>query len=315
MTILAFSQRWDKELGKEDSGNEPDIYELAYQRKSNRGFRGLNLPGFKCLSEAWEEDATDTNPETIIPCIAWEQRITLFAAREKAGKSTFVGAAVAAVTNGGEFLAGKCKEGDVVWIGPEEHESDLKLRWKRDWKADMDMILYSSRNQWLEDPIQSILLTVEATNPTLVVIDTLWAIASRYVKDENKSAEWTPIKDMLEKIVREHKSSVLILAHTTKAHDHRVMEYRGSSAIGGMSDANFKMWPTLKKDGTKTNIRNVEVGGRNTLGAMDFKYNMVGVKPYIGFELWSNMEERAKAVQEEERQQKVAEELRRMAKK
>jgi hypothetical protein len=49
-------------------------------------------------------------PPAIIPNVAFAGRLTLFAAREKAGKSTFIGAAAAAVSRGAPFLGVRVSE-------------------------------------------------------------------------------------------------------------------------------------------------------------------------------------------------------------
>lgn len=61
-------------------------------------------PKVWALAELLNDPELLRPPPAIIANVAYAGRLTLFAAREKAGKSTFIGAAAAAVSRGGPFL-------------------------------------------------------------------------------------------------------------------------------------------------------------------------------------------------------------------
>ena len=64
-------------------------------------------------------------------------------AREKAGKSTLIGAAVAAVTRGRPFLGMPTLAGDVLWVG-EETVADVKVRLSQ-WDAALERVYFVGR--------------------------------------------------------------------------------------------------------------------------------------------------------------------------
>ena len=59
-------------------------------------------------------------PPMIIPYLALAGRVTLLAAKEKVGKSTFMGQCVAAFSQGAEFLGQPCGPGKVLWYALDE---------------------------------------------------------------------------------------------------------------------------------------------------------------------------------------------------
>ena len=92
-----------------------------------------NLPtGWRLLSDV--DSLEGDGPPVVVRSLAWRGRVTLLHAREKAGKSTLMGAAAAAVTRAAAFLEAPTCAGPVVWFG-EEHPSDAKTRMEH-WGAD-----------------------------------------------------------------------------------------------------------------------------------------------------------------------------------
>lgn len=83
-----------------------------------RSVDSLALPaGVVRLSDADAEDTSPQGPPVVARLLAHAGRVTLLQAREKAGKSTLVGAAVTAVTRGRPFLGMPTLAGDVLWVG------------------------------------------------------------------------------------------------------------------------------------------------------------------------------------------------------
>ncbi len=100
---------------------------------------GDALPaGLVRLSDANLDSTPADGPPPLVRLIAHAGRVTLLHAREKVGKSTLVGAAVAAVTRGRPFLAAPTRAGDVLWVG-EEAASDVKARLAQ-WDADLERV-------------------------------------------------------------------------------------------------------------------------------------------------------------------------------
>ena len=96
--------------------------------------------------------------------------MTLFHAREKAGKSTFLSAAVAAVTQGRAFLGVPLAAGDVLWVG-EEAAADVKGRLTRDG-ADLDRVLFIRSPSPDQQEEGSLPQLVDRFRPRWLVIDT-----------------------------------------------------------------------------------------------------------------------------------------------
>ena len=90
------------------------------------------------LSDADAEGTSVEGPPVVARLIAHVGRVTLLHAREKAGKSTLIGAAVAAVTRGRTFLGMPTLAGDVLWVG-EETVADVKVRLSQ-WDADLERV-------------------------------------------------------------------------------------------------------------------------------------------------------------------------------
>jgi hypothetical protein len=66
-------------------------------------------------------------PPAVIPRLLYRERATLYAAREKLGKTTFATAAVAAISRGVPFLDEPTRRAPVLWM-TEEHLGDPTRR-------------------------------------------------------------------------------------------------------------------------------------------------------------------------------------------
>ena len=106
--------------------------------------QAADLPeGLVRLSDANIEGTAADGPPAVARLIAHVGRVTLLHAREKAGKSTLIGAAVAAVTRGHSFLGMPTVAGDVLWVG-EEAVGDVKTRLSQ-WDADLGRVYFTWR--------------------------------------------------------------------------------------------------------------------------------------------------------------------------
>lgn len=176
-------------------------------------------------------------PRPIAPRIAWEERITLLAAREKGGKSTIASAAAAAVSAGSEFLGSQCDVGTVLIVALEEHNADFLQRLVR-FKCDPSRIAVVDPSSDM-DLIRAIRKAAEDIKPSLIIWDTLGAFADAITGDTVDPGDgpaWTRIMLEIVTISREYGAS-LILHHSRKSDGH----YRDSTAIGANVDVILEM--------------------------------------------------------------------------
>lgn len=206
-------------------------------RTEPRSFR------LRTLAQIEDDPQAMSEPEPVIPRAAWAGRVTLFAGREKLGKSTFASAGAAAASAGKEFLGETGKGGAVLWVGLEEHPGDAARRF-RGFGADGDRVYVLDR---LERPFADLTAAVEQTGAVLVVIDTLAAFTETLVDDPHSAAKWTPVMGRLTRIARDSGAAVLLLHHARKSDG----AYRDSTAIGAGVDAVIEMHPGNEKSARK----------------------------------------------------------------
>ena len=197
-------------------------------------------------------------PAAVIPRIAWQGRSTLLAAREKAGKSTLLGAATAQVSRGGLFLGYAVPPGDVVYVALEDSLGDVGRRLVH-FGANPQRIHIATRIDGGSAEAREAVLRrhVREVRPSLVVVDTLLAYGMGIVGDENDAAGMQPLVQGLTRIAHEEGPAV-VLVH----HNNRGGEYRGSTAIGGAVDCILEMEPRTPKDPTGDPVRDIRVRGR-----------------------------------------------------
>lgn len=192
-------------------------------------------------------------PETVVPRLAWRGRVTLLAAREKAGKSTLLSAAAAAKSAGHRFLGDVPAPGRVLYLPLEEHVGDVAQR-LISFQAAAELV-------WLMqaplDPFAELEGAVATVEPELVIIDTLAAFTERMDLDPGKSTDWTPIMARFERIARGTGAAVIILHHARKSDG----KYRDSSAIGARVDMILEMG----EDEDVPGVRKIKAKGRWTV--------------------------------------------------
>lgn len=157
-------------------------------------------------------------------------------AREKAGKSTLVGHACAAVSKGGDFLGQPVEPGIVLYFGFDEHIGDLARRLVEAGAAPDRVLIVEN----LPTTLMELREIVEAVRPSLTVIDALSSMAARngWLNDENDAAKCAPIMRELTDIARDTNTAVLLLHHATKGQNGT---YRGSTAIAAAADMVISM--------------------------------------------------------------------------
>lgn len=192
---------------------------------------------FLWLEEILEDPELLEPPRPTVPRLAWPERLTLLASREKGGKSTLAGAAAAAISSGRDFLGGKTVPGNVLIISLEEHASDFTRRLMK-FGADPKRIAVISPSSDTS-LVKAIWETAEYVKPSLIVWDTLGAFALRVAKkplEPNDSQGWTMVMNEIVEVSRAYGASLLL--HHTKKSDGK---YRDSTAIGANVDVILEM--------------------------------------------------------------------------
>jgi uncharacterized membrane protein len=186
-------------------------------------------------------------PPAIAPRLAWRQRVTLLAAREKLGKSTYATAAAAAVSAGSPFLGEPTQAGKVLWIGTDEAYGDAVRRFMS-FGANPENIHLLTRRPPAEEIVAVVRAEVGRLRPVKVVIDTLPTFVSGLVTDYNDATGYTPIMNALASIARDFDCALVVIHHARKDGE----QYRDSTAIGAGVDMILMM--TGKADESKRNI-------------------------------------------------------------
>lgn len=177
-------------------------------------------------------------PKAVVPRLAWKERVTLLAAREKGGKSTLASAAAAAVSSGNPFLGVETETGTVLIISLEEHPSDFAPR-LMGFGADPKKIAILNCPASGKTLVQTIKDAAEDIKPSLIIWDTLGAFAHRMTGgdlESGDSAAWTGIMLHIVEIARLY-GATLVLHHSRKSDG----KYRDSTAIGANVDVILEM--------------------------------------------------------------------------
>jgi AAA domain-containing protein len=193
----------------------------------------------------------------VLPYLAWGGRLTLLAAREKDGKSTLVGGAVAALTSGSPWLGEMCApSGPVLWLH-EEAPDDVIGRLQK-FGADLGRVHLLPLPH--ADAAQALTANTNRLRPGLVVVDSLVRYAAGRVTDPTRATQWEPIMSELLGLAQKSGAAILVLHHAGKKDG----EYRDSTEIGASADMLIQM-----PGGLKGNRQRLEAKGR-----------IIGVAPY-----------------------------------
>ncbi len=224
----------------DDGHDKRELAEVIAAAESYDG--AADLPaGVVRLSDADVEGTAAEGPPAVARLIAHAGRVTLLHAREKAGKSTLIGAAVAAVTRGRSFLGMPTVAGDVLWVG-EEAASDVKARLFQ-WDADLERVYFVGRPSRDPEHEASLRRLVERLRPVWVVIDT-WShyLQVHRVKDTAGPGEQGLLIGEVVSLARESGSAFAVSHHNRKNPSASAEsgdaegEYRDSTAIGAAVD-------------------------------------------------------------------------------
>lgn len=205
-------------------------------------------PGFIWLDELAAIPVV--KPTVILPRIALEGRMTLFAAEEKSGKSTLIGQGIAALTAGEPFLGMPTIAGNAVWMALDEPVDDCVGRLIEGGAAQHRVAIVEDRPSWA-----TLFDILDIVRPTILVVDTLTEWAVHEIQDLNSAAQWTPIlKKLRDSVCRQRGISVILLHHVKKGSTG----YADSRAIGAGVDIIIEM----RKDMADANRRYLDFRGR-----------------------------------------------------
>lgn len=210
-------------------------------------------------AEGWEEPKALTDfigPEitTIIEKMIPAAQITLFAAKAKAGKTTFLAHLLRSMETGEDFCGLRVQKAKAVILSEEpegiweERVEALKLT---GWHYGKQCHKHTLE-EW-ETEIERLRHWMNKEGFRLLVIDTMANIAP--VKDENNNSEVAQFMDALKKISMAG-IGVLIFWH----HRHAGMHARGASAIQGYCDVIIN----LKHSDHSSRARKISVTGRSS---------------------------------------------------
>lgn len=169
-------------------------------------------------------------PEAIIPLLAWRQRITLLAGREKkAGKTTLAATAAAKLTSGGTHLGQRLTPAPVLWTIAEGHYGDV-LRTMQDAGADLAHV--QIHNQLGTQRLAQLESNISHHRPAVTFIDTLASFTDDRITNAAGSDNWVSIMNTLTRFAQQYDCAIVIIAHTRKDDE----EVRDSTAIAAGAD-------------------------------------------------------------------------------
>lgn len=190
------------------------------------------MPG-KLLTEWLQNPELLEPPQLTMPHLAVKGGVTLLSGREKVGKSTLVGGAVAAASRGQPFLSEPVRQPlNTVWYSLDERVSDTVRRF-HELGGDGSRIYINAEprtvDEWmaaLDDDLEEFPL------PDLVVLDNLSRVLSASGINTNKAEIVEPEMMRIVDYFHELDIAAILLFHTNKA-GH---EYKGNVAIGASVD-------------------------------------------------------------------------------
>ncbi len=216
-------------------------------------------PPYVMLSDLVGQPELLEPPVFVVPHVAWEGRVSLLAAEEKAGKSTLTGQAAATLVTAGTFLGIPLELRPVLWLALDEPLGDLVRRFVR-FGARRGVAVVQERPS-----LPGLRRLIEEVGPGLVVVDTLAEYAAGDVEDLNDAGQWLAPLRGLRQVAQETGAGILLLHHTNRSSGR----YRGSSQIGAGVDAILEM----TADPTDPAVRVIRSRGRILNETLRLRYS------------------------------------------
>src|SRR3989442_1012693 len=183
----------------------------------------------RSAAELLADQDTEQAPSAVLPFLAWPGRLSLLAAREKDGKSTLVGSAVAALTRGEPWLGQPTGPTTVLWLY-EEPDRDFKARLQK-FGADLTKVF--PLRLPLIDSERDLAGAVAQLRPALVVIDSLIRYAGRAITNATDASQWARVLTPLATLAHNPDGPAIFVLHHAGKKDG---EYRDSTEIGAAVD-------------------------------------------------------------------------------
>ena len=227
-----------------------------------------DIPMFAPLALLLSRPELLAPPKEVIPRIAWQGRTTGLIGPDKSGKSTLLGHAVAALTNGEMFLDRQVERGSALIVAPDEAVGDT-VRRLQEVGADPNLTrLLTLHPEKLLDYLRA---EMARETPTLLVVDSLaeWArlIAGR-APDDGDAAGWGAVVRPLVQLSRDFNCATVMLHHPRRSDG----QYRGSGEIAAALDCLLEI--RLPSKGEEITQRSFS--GRARWPIEEFAIEMVG---------------------------------------
>lgn len=174
-----------------------------------------------------------TPPPIVVPHLAVEGRVSLLSGREKIGKSTLVGGAIADASQGRDVLgATMVAPVRALWYAIDEPVADAVRRFEA-LGAEPDGIVINDRPRTISELMAALECDLAAHQDVqVVVLDTLSRMLAVSGVDPNASKEVEPALARFVDFFHARNIAAILLYHTGKGG----REYRGSTAIGAVVD-------------------------------------------------------------------------------
>lgn len=182
------------------------------------------------LEQCLADHALLAPPMPVISPLVYEGRVTLLSAREKMGKSTIAGQAVAALTQGRTFLNPNetLSPANVVWYAIDEALPDTVQRLKA-FGAKANRVFLCDGLPTPDEMERAI----ERHKAKLVVVDTLSELWAGKLENDRDAIPMALYLRPFLQVARRTGAGQLLSYHTSRAG----REYRGSVQLGASVDA------------------------------------------------------------------------------
>jgi hypothetical protein len=187
----------------------------------------LGTPRLYTLRELVEQPELVAPPKSLINLLAYPGRMTLLSAREKIGKSTLLGQALATLSSGGIWLGDQLEPAKVLWYAIDEPLGDTVRRF-REAGANCDNVFVADERPMVKYLPQQI----RECGAQVVVVDSLTEWWSGDVESERDAQEVARFLSPVRQAVRQSGVSLVLVHHSSK----NGRDYRGSSHIGAVVD-------------------------------------------------------------------------------
>lgn len=237
-----------------------ELHAYAVERFA-RCARPDSSPPVSTLADILADPEALKPPPEIVPRVACRQRVSMLAGREKDGKTTFLMAAAAAVTTGGDFLGEPCPQGIVLVVALDEHIHDTAQKLVR-FAADPDRTLIIT--DLGADRIAGLRNVVRSCAPDLVIVDSLSRLTGGLIRDGGQAVQWAPHMAAIVAVARETHAGLVLVHHATKSGSG----YRDSGEIGAAVDMILEATP-----GPDERSREIRAKGRWPLAGYTVRLN------------------------------------------